>query len=191
MLWFHYDMLPLANSTSGHFDLWPIWPLTNMTSGHFDLWPLRHLANATSGHYKLGPVHTPALMNSPYLQCSGNFWPMWSVANMNSWPYWTHGLFELWPMWPLANMNPWHLRTFPNSSYFFFHLVIVWTGFATVVIQERCFIEGLQAWPYMGIALPTLINFLINLFFDCLPTVCPTDVLIPNIMFILAGNNVT
>ena len=34
----------------------------------------------------------------------------------------------------------------------FVHLVIVWAGFASGIIQESCFIEGLQAWPYKGIA---------------------------------------
>ena len=50
-------------------------------------------------------------------------------------------------------------------SFIFFHLVIVWAGFASGVVQERYLIEGLQAWPYEGIALPTLNYFLIDLFF--------------------------
>ena len=54
--------------------------------------------------------------------------------------------------------------------------LIVWAGIASGIIQERCFIEGLQGWPYKGIALPTLIYFLIDLFFDRLPTVCPSEV---------------
>ena len=50
-------------------------------------------------------------------------------------------------------------------SYLFFHLVIVWAGFASRIIQERCFIEGLPAWPYKGIAPPTLIYFWSIFFF--------------------------
>ena len=36
--------------------------------------------------------------------------------------------------------------------------MIVWAGFASKIIQERCFIDGLQAWPHKGIAPPTLIQ---------------------------------
>ena len=39
--------------------------------------------------------------------------------------------------------------------------MIAWTGFASIIIQERCFIEGLQAWSYKDIAPTTLIYFLI------------------------------
>ena len=60
------------------------------------------------------------------------------------------------------------------ASCIFFHLVLVPGWFASETSHERCFIEGLQAWPYKGTAPPISIHFLIDLFFDRLPAVCPT-----------------
>ena len=53
---------------------------------------------------------------------------------------------------------------------FMFCLPQYCTGwFASGTNQERCFIEGLKAWPYKGIAPPISILFLICLFFIASP----------------------
>ena len=65
-----------------------------------------------------------------------------------------------------------------------------WLAYGT--IQERCFIEGMQAWPYEGIAPPISIYFLIHPFFDRLPAVCPTELkltLLPLILMTLLEND--
>ena len=70
-------------------------------------------------------------------------------------------------------------------------MVIVWAGFSYKIIQERCFIEGLQARLYKGISPLTLFYFFINLFFDPLPTVCPTELAVTLIIELLSYNVTT
>ena len=67
------------------------------------------------------------------------------------------------------------------SCFFSFHLVLVWVGFNSGVIQERCLIEGLQAWPHNGIAPPISIHFYQSIFY-CLPANCPTEPLLQRLM---------
>ena len=85
---------PLATSSSGHFELWPLQPLDTSSPGHFNLWPLRALATSTSGLFVLWPLWIHPVWAS---------WPL--LANSTSGQYELKDPMNSWTWWTLAQTS--------------------------------------------------------------------------------------